>query len=123
MTDHPPQAGATYSKTVDGFESCFATNHLGHFLFTNLIRPRLLASARPRVVNVSSGVHRACGIKFDDFNFSDGKTFVMHEAYAQSKTANIHFTVALHERWGIDAFAPTPGRQFVRLWNCVSVSG
>lgn len=58
-----------YAVTADGFESQFATNHLGHFLFTNLIMEKLLASEAPRVVNVSSSGHRLSHIRFDDFNF------------------------------------------------------
>lgn len=58
-----------YKLTADGFESQFATNHLGHFLFTNLIMEKLLAAAAPRVVNVSSDGHRMSHIRFDDYNF------------------------------------------------------
>lgn len=43
--------------TVDGVEEHFATNHLGHFLLTNLLLPTLLKSSDPRVINVSSGAH------------------------------------------------------------------
>lgn len=58
-----------YARTADGFESQFATNHLGHFLFTNLILDKVLASDAPRVVNVSSDGHRLGHIRFDDYNF------------------------------------------------------
>ncbi|KAK9761280.1 hypothetical protein K7432_013937 [Basidiobolus ranarum] len=48
-----------YSTLTDGFESQFGVNHLGPFLFTNLILPRILASktGAPRIVNVSSIGH------------------------------------------------------------------
>lgn len=58
-----------YALTADGVESQFATNHLGHFLFANLIMGRLLASEAPRVVNVSSDGHRLGPVRFVDYNF------------------------------------------------------
>lgn len=61
-----------YQKTVDGYESQFATNHLAHFLFTNLIMKKLLAAGAPRVVNVSSDGHRLGHIRFNDYNFHVG---------------------------------------------------
>lgn len=72
------QAGITappYSTTVDGFESQFGTNHLGPFLFTNLIRPRLLASASPRVVVVASEGHLLSDTLFDDVGCGKGGTY------------------------------------------------
>lgn len=59
-----------FSLTVDGFETQFASNHLGHFLFTNLIMGKLLASKSPRIVNVSSDGHRLSPIRWADYNFS-----------------------------------------------------
>ena len=59
-----------YEKTVDGLELQFGTNHIGHFLFTNLIMPNLLTSPNgPRIVNVSSGGHRFSDIRWDDLGF------------------------------------------------------
>lgn len=58
-----------YSVTRDGFESQFGTNHLGHFLFTNLIMGKILAAPRPRVVSVSSSGHRFGPVRFGDFDF------------------------------------------------------
>lgn len=53
----------------DGFENHFATNHLGHFLFTNLIMDKILASKSPRVVIVGSDGHRLSPIRWGDYNF------------------------------------------------------
>jgi len=54
------------ARTAQGFEMQFGTNHMGHFLFTCLLAPALLAGAPARVVNLSSGGHR-----FANFNFED----------------------------------------------------
>ncbi|KAJ6264954.1 hypothetical protein Dda_1108 [Drechslerella dactyloides] len=104
-----------YRKTVDGFESQFATNHLGHFIFTGRIMPKLLAAAtagrEPRIVNITSNGHRMHGVNWDDVNWSDGKTYDLWAAYGQSKTANVLFSVALAERYAgrVAAFAVHPG--------------
>lgn len=59
-----------FSLTEDGFESQFGTNHLGPFLFTNLIMGKVLAAAEPRVVTVSSDGHRLGHIRWSDYNFN-----------------------------------------------------
>lgn len=58
-----------FKLSEDGYESQLATNHLGHFLLTNLIMNKLLAAKAPRVVNVSSDGHRLSHIRWDDYNF------------------------------------------------------
>src|ERR1700730_6227168 len=55
------------SRTADGFELQFGTNHLGHFALTNLLLPH--AAAAGRVVTVSSDAHRGGAIDFDDLNW------------------------------------------------------
>lgn len=63
--------GCPYSKTPDGLETQLGTNHIGHFLFTNLILGKILAAGPgARVINVSSGGHRFSPIRWDDLNFS-----------------------------------------------------
>jgi NAD(P)-dependent dehydrogenase (short-subunit alcohol dehydrogenase family) len=96
-----------YSTTVDGFETQFATNHLGHFLFTVLILGKLTKETG-RVVNVSSEGHQQCGVRFDDIGFSGGEKYAPWEAYGQAKTANILFSVELARR-GVRSFSLTPG--------------
>lgn len=59
-----------FKLTEDGFESQFAANHLGHFLFTNLIMDKILASESPRIVSVSSNGHRLGPIRWGDPGFS-----------------------------------------------------
>jgi NAD(P)-dependent dehydrogenase (short-subunit alcohol dehydrogenase family) len=97
--------------TRDGFELQFGTNHLGHFLFTCLLLPSLLAAAPARIVNLSSAGHKMGGIQFDDPNF-ERSDYDKWLAYGQSKTANALFSVALNERLaerGVTANAVHPG--------------
>ncbi|HEY4018850.1 MAG TPA: SDR family NAD(P)-dependent oxidoreductase, partial [Pseudonocardiaceae bacterium] len=76
-----------------GYESTFATNHLGHFQLTIGLLPALRAAGGARVVNVSSGGHRLSDIRWDDLHFATG--YDGHLAYGQAKTANILFAVEL----------------------------
>jgi NAD(P)-dependent dehydrogenase (short-subunit alcohol dehydrogenase family) len=66
-----------YTKDPQGVEFQLSANHLGHFLLTNLIMPNLAAAGDARVVNISSQGYRASPFHFDDWNFSDGKTYGM----------------------------------------------
>jgi NAD(P)-dependent dehydrogenase (short-subunit alcohol dehydrogenase family) len=81
------------TRTADGFELQFGTNHLGHFALTNLLLPRI----RQRVVTVSSTGHRMGSIDFDDLNW-ERKPYRAMAAYAQSKLANLLFTAELQRR-------------------------
>jgi NAD(P)-dependent dehydrogenase (short-subunit alcohol dehydrogenase family) len=104
-----------YKTTQEGIENQFGSNHIGHFLFTNLLLPKILASPSPRVVSVASDGHRFGGIRFEDYNFQDGKLYEQWEAYGQSKTANILFARALAEKWGakgLKAYSLHPGVAF-----------
>lgn len=83
-------------KTVDGFEMQFGTNHLGHFALTGLLLPVLNATPNARVVTVSSGVHTAGDIHFDDLQWT--KKYDRWGAYAQSKLANLLFAYELQRR-------------------------
>ena len=81
------------SRTADGFELQFGTNHLGHFALTNLLLPNVTG----RVVTVSSSVHQMGAIDFADLN-SERKRYRPWRAYAQSKLANLLFTSELERR-------------------------
>jgi NAD(P)-dependent dehydrogenase (short-subunit alcohol dehydrogenase family) len=99
------------ARTAQGFEMQFGTNHMGHFLFTCLLAPALLAAAPGRVVNLSSGGHKFANFNFDDPAYFD-REYDKWQAYGESKTANILFTVALDKRLrerGVRAFAVHPG--------------
>jgi NAD(P)-dependent dehydrogenase (short-subunit alcohol dehydrogenase family) len=99
-------------ETEDGFESTFGVNHLGPFLFTSLLLERLKASAPARVVNVSSRAHtRARGLDFDDLD-RRRRSYSSLAAYADSKLANILFTIELARRLegtGVTANSLHPG--------------
>ena len=84
---------APYALTVDGFESQFGTNHLGHFALTNLLLPKLT----DRVVTVSSMAHWAGRINLDDPNWKS-RRYSPWLAYGQSKLANLLFTSELQRR-------------------------
>lgn len=83
--------------TKDGFETHFGVNHLGHFLFTMLLLPRVIESAPARIVNVSSLAHTRGWIEFDDLHWQK-RTYTHIPAYAQSKLANVLFTRELAKR-------------------------
>jgi len=105
----------------DGFEVTFATNHLAHFLLTDLLLERLLAG-RGRVVNVSSEAHRR-----GDFRRADIEAVARGgawkngiQAYGDSKLANVLFTRGLVARTGprgLTANAIHPGVLSTRIWN------
>ena len=102
-----------YMTTKDGIEMQFGTGHVGHFLFTNLILPKVMASGpHPRIINVSSAGHRTSPIRFDDWDFKKGETYNRWRAYGQTKTANILFSVELAKLYGskgLEAFSLHPG--------------
>ncbi|KAK4040000.1 hypothetical protein C8A01DRAFT_35965 [Parachaetomium inaequale] len=109
-----------HAVTEDGFESQFAVNHLAHFLFTNLIMGKVLAAAKPRVVNVSSDGHRMSGIRFGDLDFRGGENYNKWHAYGQSKTANMLMALSLAEKLGkkgLRAYSLHPGVIGTNLGN------
>lgn len=81
-------------RTKQGFEMQFGTNHLGHFALTNLLLPQVT----DRVVTLASGLHRAGDgvIHFEDVNLRG--RYTPTRAYAQSKLANLLFTLELQRR-------------------------
>ncbi len=93
---------------VDGVESHFATNLLGHYLLINALWPAVPDGAR--VVLLSSAAHFYSPVRFDDLNFDAG--YDKWQAYGQSKTADVLAAVHLDRQAagrGIHAFAVNPG--------------
>ena len=108
-----PSRGSSASTRVgDGWESQFATNHLGHFALTNRLWPRLGEAPASRVVELSSSGHKLSPIRFDDLHFASDADYDKWVAYGQAKTANSLFAVhldALGRNDGVRAFAVHPG--------------
>lgn len=116
-------------ETVEGIELQFGANHVGHYLFTSLLTPLLLAASKggsqpgmTRVVNVSSLGYRLSPLRFHDYNFqgkpippeeeppaglpshmkpdpANGRPYYVFTAYGQCKTANILHAVSLNEKF------------------------
>jgi NAD(P)-dependent dehydrogenase (short-subunit alcohol dehydrogenase family) len=100
------------TETVDGFETMFGVNHLGHFLLTQLLLDRIRASAPARIVVVSSHAHKTArkGLDFDDLQSERG--YSSFRVYGKTKLANIYFTRELARRLegaGVTANALHPG--------------
>jgi len=85
-----------YSKTKDGFELQFGTNHLGHFALTALLLPLLLATPHSRIVSISSIAARTGRINFK--NLDGAHRYNPMTFYRQSKLANLLFAVELQHR-------------------------
>jgi NAD(P)-dependent dehydrogenase (short-subunit alcohol dehydrogenase family) len=98
-------------RTADGWgvEYTVAVNHLAPFLLTNLLVPALLARDGTRVVTVSSALHRNGDCTDLDALF-DPDSYDARGAYADSKLANVLFTVELADRLEeVAAHAVHPG--------------
>ena len=96
--------------TPDGYEHVFAVNHLAPFLLTNLLLPKLTATAGARVITVTSDAHTAARLDLDDPNLENG--WDSWRSYANSKLANILFTRELARRLegtGVTANCMHPG--------------
>jgi NAD(P)-dependent dehydrogenase (short-subunit alcohol dehydrogenase family) len=103
--------------TIDGFELQFGTNHLGHFALTNLLLPHIT----DRVVTLSSSLHRSGVVDLDDLNWQR-RPYSAQGAYAQSKLANLLFTLELQRRLSeagspVRALAAHPG------WAATNLQG
>jgi NAD(P)-dependent dehydrogenase (short-subunit alcohol dehydrogenase family) len=99
------------ARNAQGWESQFATNHVGHFLLAGLLQPLLVASAPSRVISVSSRGHRFSPVVFEDIQF-ERRPYDKWSAYGQAKTANVLFAVELDRRLasrGVRANALHPG--------------
>ncbi|MEU3986598.1 SDR family NAD(P)-dependent oxidoreductase [Streptomyces sp. NPDC026672] len=103
--------GVDLARDSRGYESHFATNHVGHFQLVKRLWPALRAANGARVVNVSAWAHRMSPVVFDDLAF-ENREYNWVLGYGQSKAANILHAVGITARGkadGIEAFACHPG--------------
>lgn len=95
-----------YQRTADGFEVMLATNHLGPFLLTNLLRERLIRAGRVVTVTAPSATRVDLDRLMDKYRFDAMHTF------GATKAANLMFTFELARRahrWDVRANAFHPG--------------
>lgn len=85
-----------FDTTLDGLEQTFGVNHIGYFLFTNLLLPQVKAAGKARIINVASTAHRRG--EFDPKNIQLKTGYDNWKAYGNSKLFNILFTVELADR-------------------------
>lgn len=100
------------SKTKQGFELQFGVNYIGHFLLTGLLLDKLKVTPGARIVTISSLAHRLGRIDFN--NLRCEKPYRSIREYAQSKLADLIFSVELNRRfelagWGTSSVAAHPG--------------
>jgi NAD(P)-dependent dehydrogenase (short-subunit alcohol dehydrogenase family) len=96
--------------TPEGVEETFAVNHLAHFVLTVELLGVLEASAPSRIINLVSDAHRRGWMRWHDLHFKS--EYLPMRAYAQSKLANILFTLELTRRLagtGVTACSLAPG--------------
>lgn len=120
MINNAAAEGGKFRLTAEKVEHQIATNHVGPFLFTKLIVPKLLAAGSatctPRVVFVSSLAHSMCaGLDLTDIENPDPAKYNGFGAYAQTKVANILTAMELSKRskGSINAYSLHPGGMYV----------
>jgi NAD(P)-dependent dehydrogenase (short-subunit alcohol dehydrogenase family) len=112
------------TRTNQGWELQFATNHLGHFTLITGLHDALAAAGGARVVVTSSVGHLRSEVHFDDLHF-ERREYTPFGAYGQSKTANILFAVEADRRWqadGIRVNALHPGAIHTNLARHVDMA-
>lgn len=88
-----------YSKTADGFELQFGTNHLGHFALTGLLIDLINNTPDSRIVNVASSAHHYGNLDLNDLNW-EKRSYKKMRAYGDTKIANLYFTYELKKKLG-----------------------
>ncbi len=108
--------------TQSGFELAFGTNHLGHFLLTQLLLDRVKSSGPARIVTVASRAHtRVDGIDWDALR-EPTKTVAGVPEYSVSKLANVLFSAELSRRLagsGVTTYSLHPGVVASDVWRAV----
>ena len=86
-----------YSKTADGFELQFGTNHIGHFVLTAQLIDLIEKTPSGRIVNVSSMAHNNGALDFEDLTW-EKRSYNKMKSYGDSKIANLYFTYELQRK-------------------------
>ncbi len=109
-------------QTPDGFELAFGTNHLGHYLFTELLLDKLKESAPARIVNVSSEAHyQPKKLDLDTVDQPTGSPPAMAE-YGRSKLCNVLHAKSLAKRLegtGVTTYSLHPGVVATDVWRAI----
>lgn len=112
-----------FTKTVDNIEVQFAINHIGHFLLTGLLLPLITKASTAaaasgdhslpvRIINITSNGYVFQGVRFNDYNFRDGKEYSTWVGYGQAKSASIIFAKVLSKKlqgFNATSVSATPG--------------
>lgn len=112
-----------FTKTVDKIEAQFAIKHVGHFLLTGLLLPLITKASTTaaasgdhslpvRIINITSNGYIFQGVRFNDYNFQDGKEYDTWLGYGQAKSANIIVAKILSKKlqnFNATSFSVTPG--------------
>ncbi len=108
--------------TPSGFELAFGTNHVGHFLLTQLLVAHIKKSAPARIITVASRAHtRVAGIDWDAVR-KPTRTFTGIQEYGVSKLANVLFSYELGRRLhgsGVHTYSLHPGVVASDVWRSV----
>ncbi|KAF8194356.1 hypothetical protein K438DRAFT_1968971 [Mycena galopus ATCC 62051] len=114
-------AAGKFKLTVDNLESQMATDHVGPFLLTKLLAPKLLVAGTagyiPRVVNVASAAHSWSAFDLNTVAHPDLVKYNAFNAYSQAKSANVLFAIELSKRSSgkINAYSLQPGAIFTNM--------
>ncbi|KAJ6477102.1 NAD-P-binding protein [Mycena vitilis] len=113
---------SSFKLTVDHLENQMATDHIGPFLFTKLLAPKILAAHSvhftPRVIFVSSVGHGlGTGVNFNTLGHPDPELYEGMEAYYQAKAANVLTGIELSRRakGQINAYSLHPGAIYTKI--------
>jgi NAD(P)-dependent dehydrogenase (short-subunit alcohol dehydrogenase family) len=109
-------------ETADGLERTFALNHMGYFVISRALLPRLLAADGARVVNVTSRAHARNPLDFDDLQ--SRRDYEMLTAYGRSKLCNVLLTRSLAARLAPRGTTTCfhPGTVFTSIWEANAAS-
>jgi len=111
-----------FARSKDNIEVVTQTNHLSHFLLTNLLKNLLAAAGNARVINVSSAANKMGKVELDNINYEKSECA---DTYPNSKLMNIMFSKELTARWkniGVTSYSLHPGFVRTNIFDTVNPS-